>query len=231
MRRRKGRRPKRRPRRARPVGLMLNEYLLPQAARSLVNLAVPLYTGLMRLKILLSLGLLTSGAFAHPLADQAKAIEEQALVLRQRMGAENANLSWGQKMALDDMTRLATAAGTVRQALQPDDIDWESSRATLMEMQVAGNRVRMSLPVSTLDQEGQTLGQQMVVQVQEVDKAARSERDERFARRVSDSRPTFAIGVGSYWGSPWRGFGGFGGYYPGWYGGIGGFGRGFGRCR
>ncbi|MBT9583381.1 hypothetical protein IV102_08525 [bacterium] len=184
----------------------------------------------MRLNCLLSLLLLTSTGWAHPLADQAKAIEEQSLVLRQRMGPDNPNLTWGQKMALDDITRLASAASAARQALTPEDVDWDSCRATLVEMQVAGNRVRMSLPVSVLDSEGQTLGQQMVLQVQEIDKEARAERDQHFDRQVASARPSisFGLGFGNYWGSPWRSYGyGFGGgCYPGYFGGYrGGYGR------
>ena len=179
--------------------------------------------------------LLTSVCWGHPLADEAKAIEEQALVLRQKMGLDNPDLTWGQKMALDDMTRLANAAAAVRQALAPEDVDWDSTRPAMMEMQVAGNRVRMSLPVSTLDGEGQTLGQQMVLQVQEVDKAARGERDHNFQRQVASSRPSvsFGLGFGNYWGSPWPGYGygygyGYGLGFPVFYGGYRGYGR---RCR
>jgi hypothetical protein len=175
--------------------------------------------------------LLTSLGLAHPLADQAKAIEEQALVLRQRMGPDNPNLTWGQNMALEDMTRLASAASAARQALEPDEVDWDSTRSTLMEMQVAGNRVRMSLPVSILDSEGQSLGQQMIVQVQEIDREARAQRDQTFERRVGSSRPnvSFGIGFGNYWGTPWPyGYGFRGGFFPGYFGGYRGFGR---RCR
>ena len=111
-------------------------------------------------------------------------------MLRQRMGPDNPNLSWGQKMAVDDMGRLATAASAARQALEPDEIDWENTRGAFMELEVASNRVRMSLPVSTLDEEGQKLGQQMVAQVDEVDKAARGQRDENFNRQVANSRPS-----------------------------------------
>lgn len=185
----------------------------------------------MRLNSLLCLCLLTSTALAHPLAGEAKAIEEQALVLRQRMGPDNPNLSWGQKMAVDDMGRLATAASAARQALEPDEIDWENTRGAFMELEVASNRVRMSLPVSTLDEEGQKLGQQMVAQVDEVDKAARGQRDENFNRQVANSRPSvgFGVGFGNYWGNPW-----YGGY-RGWGGGIGFpifYGGGYrGRCR
>ena len=189
----------------------------------------------MRLNSLLCLCLLTSTALAHPLAGEAKAIEEQALVLRQRMGPENPNLTWGQKMAVDDMGRLATAASAARQALEPEDVDWENTRGAFMELEVASNRVRMSLPVSTLDEEAQKLGQQMVAQVDEVDKAARGQRDENFNRQVVSSRPTigFGVGFGNYWGRPY--YGGFGGYgggigFPIFFGG-GGY-RGFGgRCR
>jgi len=186
----------------------------------------------MRLNSLLCVCLLTSAALAHPLAGEAKAIEEQALVLRQKMGPDNPNLTWGQKMAVDDMGRLATAASAARQALEPEDIDWENTRGAFMELEVASNRVRMSLPVSTLDEEGQKLGQQMVAQVDEVDKAARGQRDENFNRQVASSRPSigFGVGFGNYWGSPW-----YGGY-RGWGGGIGfpifyGGGGYRGRCR
>jgi hypothetical protein len=114
-----------------------------------------LYSRLMRLNSLLCLCLLTSTALAHPLAGEARAIEEQALVLRQKMGPDNPSLSWGQKMAVDDMSRLATAASAVRQATESEEVDWENSRAAFMELEVASNRVRMSLPVSTLDAEAQ----------------------------------------------------------------------------
>lgn len=184
--------------------------------------------------ILSSLLFVSTSCWAHPLADQAKAIEEQALNLRLRMGPDNPNLTWGQKMALDDMTRLANAASAARQAMTPDDIDWDSTRGAMMELQVAGNRVRMSLPVAALDAEGQSVGQQMVTQVQEIDRSARGERDQHFNRQVVSSRPSvsFGLGFGNYWGSPWRGYGWGGGFYPGFYpayfGGYGGFGR---RCR
>lgn len=193
---------------------------------------------------LLCLCLLTATCTAHPLASEAKAIEEQALVLRQKMGPENPNLTWGQKMALDDMGRLATAASAARQALEPEEVNWEGTRSAIMELEVAGNRVRMSLPVSTLDEEAQKIGQQMVAQVTEVDKAARGERDENFSRQVAGSRPSvgFGVGFGSYWGNSYRGYGPYGGYgyglgfpifYGGGFGGFGGGGgyRGGGRCR
>ncbi len=188
-----------------------------------------LYSEVMRLNLLLCLCLLTSTALAHPLAGEAKAIEEQALVLRQKMGPDNPNLTWGQKMAVDDMGRLATAASSARQALEPEDVDWESTRGAFMELQVASNRVRMSLPVSTLDEEGQKLGQQMVASVEEVDKAARGERDQNFNRQVAGSRPSvgFGIGFGNYWGRPW--YGGYGLNYPLFFGGGGV--RWGGRCR
>lgn len=148
------------------------------------------------------------------------------------MGPDNPNLTWGQKMALDDMTRLANAASAARQALTPEDPDWDATRSTMMELQVAGNRVRMSLPVSVLDNEGQTVGQQLVTQVQEIDKAARGERDDNFNRQVVSSRPSvsFGLGFGNYWGYPYwgRGFGWGGGFYPYYFGGYRGFGR---RCR
>ena len=194
----------------------------------------------MRLNSLLCLYLLTATCTAHPLASEAKAIEEQALVLRQKMGPENPNLSWGQKMAVDDMGRLATAASAARQALEPDEINWEDTRSVIMELEVASNRVRMSLLVSTLDEEGQKLGQQMVAQVNEVDKAARAERDENFNRQVASSRPGvgFGVGFGSYWGNSYRGYGPYGGFglgFPIFYGGYRGFGGGGfhrgGRCR
>lgn len=189
-----------------------------------------LYNRDMRLNSLLCLCLLTSTALAHPLAGEARAIEEQALVLRQKMGPENPNLSWGQKMAVEDMGRLATAAAAARQALEPEDIDWENTRGAFMELEVASNRVRMSLPVSTLDEEGQKIGQQMVAQVEEVDKAARGQRDENFSRQVAGSRPSvgFGVGFGSYWGRPWYG-GGWGVGYPLFFGGGGA--RWGGRCR
>ncbi|MBS2034309.1 hypothetical protein JST97_04945 [bacterium] len=180
---------------------------------------------------LLCLYLLTSAALAHPLAGEARAIEEQALVLRQKMGPENPNLSWGQKMAVDDMGRLATAASAVRQVTESEEVDWENTRSTFMELEVASNRVRMSLPVSTLDEEGQKVGQQMVAQVEEIDKAARGERDQNFSRQVAASRPTigFGMGFGSYWGRPWYGYGmGFPVFLGGYRGGFGGF---RGRCR
>ncbi len=189
-----------------------------------------LYTGVMRLNSLLCLCLLTSTAMAHPLASEAKAIEEQALVLRQKMGPDNPSLTWGQKMALDDMGRLATAASAARQVLEPEDVDWENTRSTFMELEVASNRVRMSLPVSTLDEEAQKVGQQMVAQVEEVDKAARDQRDDNFNRQVAGSRPSvgFGVGFGNYWGRPWYG-GGFGLGYPLFFGGGGA--RWGGRCR
>ena len=187
----------------------------------------------MRLNSLLCLCLLTSGALAHPLASEAKAIEEQALVLRQKMGPDNPNLKKKKKMAVDDMGRLATAASAARQALEPEDIDWENTRGAFMELGVASNRVRMSLPVSTLDEEAQKVGQQMVAQVEEIDKAARGQRDENFNRQVANSRPTvgFGLGFGNYWGRPY--FGGYGGYGLGFPIFVGGRGyRGFGgRCR
>lgn len=194
-----------------------------------------LYSKLMRLNSLLCLCLLTSTALAHPLAGEARAIEEQAQVLRQKMGPDNPALSWGQKMAVDDMGRLATAASAVRQATESEEVDWENTRGAFMELEVASNRVRMSLPVSTLDAEAQKIGQQMVAQVDEIDKAARGERDQNFSRQVAASRPTigFGVGFGSYWGSPW--YGGYGGYglgYPVFFGGYrGGFGGFRGRCR
>ncbi len=135
-------------------------------------------------------------------------------------------------LALPPLERAASAA---RQALEPEDVDWENTRGAFMELEVASNRVRMSLPVSTLDEEAQKLGQQMVAQVDEVDKAARGQRDENFNRQVVSSRPTigFGVGFGNYWGRPY--YGGFGGYgggigFPIFFGG-GGY-RGFGgRCR
>ncbi|MFN8609904.1 MAG: hypothetical protein U0931_20355 [Vulcanimicrobiota bacterium] len=184
---------------------------------------------------LLCLCLLTSTAWGHPLAGEARAIEEQALVLRQKMGPENPDLSWGQKMAVDDMGRLATAASAVRQATEAEEVDWENTRSVFMELEVASNRVRMSLPVSTLDAEAQKIGQQMVSQADEVDKAARGERDQNFSRQVAASRPSigFGLGFGSYWGRPW--YGGYGGYglgFPIYLGGYrGGFGGFRGRCR
>lgn len=185
-----------------------------------------LYSRVMRLNCLLCLCLLTATAIAHPLAGEAKAIEEQALVLRQKMDPDNPNLTWGQKMAVDDMGRLATAASAVRQVLEPEEVDWESTRGAFMELGVASNRVRMSLPVSTLDEEGQKLGQQMIVQADEVDKSARGERDENFGRQVASSRPNigFGIGFGNYWGRPW-----YGGGFPTFFG--AGVYRGWGRCR
>lgn len=165
-----------------------------------------------------------TGLWAHPLAQQARAAEEQATLLRQKMDTSNSEMTWGQRMAAEDMARLAASAASVRQALEPDDIDWEATRPAFMEMAVAGNRVRMSLAVSTLDSEGQTLGQQLVTLVQELDKNARGERDIQFEQQVAQTRPTFGIGfgLGSYWGPgcwsyPWRTYGFGAGFYPAFY--------------
>lgn len=169
-------------------------------------------------------GALASGLLAHPLAQQARAVEEQATLLRQRMDAGHGEMTWGQTMAADDMARLASAAAVVRQVLEPDDIDWDATRAAMMELAVAGNRVRMSLAVSTLDPEAQKLGQQLVSLVQDIDKGARSERDFQFEQQVAQTRPTFGFGVGlgSYWGPgtwgyPWRAYGFGAGFYPTFY--------------
>lgn len=189
------------------------------------------------LPLLTGMWLLNAGiASAHPLADKARAIEEQALLLQQRMGApEGTQLTWGQQMAADDMNRLATAAGTAASALAPDDVDLEDVRKEVTELQVAGNRVRMTLSVANLDEEGRKIGENMVGQVKEFEESALAERTERYSRRVSSSRPSVGLGVGfgSYWGSPW----GYPGYWssPFFYRGFGvrsgfGFGRGF-RCR
>jgi len=167
---------------------------------------------------------LANGLWAHPLAQQARAVAEQATLLRQRMGTGHLEMTWGQTMAAEDMARLASAAAAVGQALEPDDIDWDATRPALMDLAVAGNRVRMSLAVSTLDAEGQSLGQQMVNLVQDIDKSARSERDYQFEREVTQSRPGFGFGVGlgSYWGPgswgyPWRAYGFGAGFYPTFY--------------
>ena len=182
--------------------------------------------------------LTASNAIAHPLAEKARAIEEQARLLQQRMAPpEGGQLTWGQQMAADDMNRLVTAAAAAAQALQPEDVELGDVRSQVTELQVAGNRVRMTLDVAYLDEEGRKIAQNLVSQVKEVEQQAVAERNERYSRRVSVSRPSVGIGLGfgSYWGSPW----GWG--YPGYYGwrspfiyrGFGirsGWGRGI-RCR
>lgn len=152
--------------------------------------------------------LLISSVWAHPITGAAKAVEEQALLLRQKMGPETSALTWGQKMATDDMSRLATAAQEVARVTESEDINWEDSRAFFIELQVSANRVRMSLPVSALDEEAQKVGQQMLVQVTEIDRLARAERDQNFNRQIMAARPVPSFGIGSYWASPW--FAGYG---------------------
>ncbi len=185
-------------------------------------------------------------AFSHPLADKARAIEEQARLLHQRMApAQGTQLSWGQQMAYDDMNRLVAASTAAQSALQPDDAELAGTRAQVTELQVAGNRVRMTLSVANLDDEGRKIGEQMVAQIKEFEQEVAQDREQgRVARsnrrEYYSSRPSVSLGLGfgNYWGSPWGwgypGFGsGLGFGYPAFYrGGFygGGFNRG-GRCR
>jgi hypothetical protein len=171
----------------------------------------------------------STSAFAHPLADKAKAIEEQARLLQQKMAAPaGAQLTWGQQMAADDMNRLVNAASAAYQALAPEDAEIENAKAQVTELQVAGNRVRMTMAVANLDEEGRKVGESLLGQIKELEQNAVAERDDRYARRTVYSRPSVGIGLGfgNYWGggwgSPWGFNSGWG--YPGYYG----IGRGFG---
>jgi len=170
---------------------------------------------------------LANCAWAHPLSERAAAVGQQAERLLQQMLASQQDLTWGQKMAAEDMQRLVTSAQAAVEVLAPDEVDWEGGRACLTELQVSGNRVRMTLSVSNLDSEAQDLARQVVAQVEEIESQARSERGRQFERRSASSRPQFGFGLGfgSYWGRPW----GYG--FPGFYGLGFGRSRGWGRCR
>lgn len=176
-------------------------------------------------RFLVMLCLTWSGAVAaHPLADQARAVQEQAQALAARMGSSSLTLSWGQNMALQDMTRLVTAAAAARQVLEPDEVDWEGSRDVLNELAVAGNRAHTSLSVAGFDQEGATLADQVITQVQQLDAQIRQERAANFERQLTSQRPqpTFSFGLGLGLGF---------GRYPAWGWGRPMFYRGWRRCR
>lgn len=155
-----------------------------------------------------TLFLITSAGWSHPLADKARAVQEQAARLGERMTSTGQTLTWGQDMAVQDMQRLVSAASATAQALDPDAPNWDEVRPTVVELQVAASRVRMTLPVSNLDDEARKIGQQMVVQVEEIDMSARGERDQQFQRNLSDTRPapfSFGVGFGTWgnFGRPW----------------------------
>lgn len=179
------------------------------------------------MKLLLMTWVLANAAWAHPLGERALAVGEQADRLLQQMRAGEKELTWGQKMAAEDMDRLVQAAEVAAQVLTPDEVDWEGGRAALTEFQVAGNRVRMTLSVSNLDSEAQELAREVVAQVEEIESQARTERGRNFERRTAGSRPQigFGLGFGNFFGSPW----GYG--FPGFYGMGFGRSRGWGRCR
>lgn len=168
-----------------------------------------------------------NAAWAHPLGERALAVGEQAERLLQQMRSSPTELTWGQKMAAEDMDRLVQAADAAVQVLSPDEVDWEGGRSALTELQVAGNRVRMTLSVSNLDSEAQELAREVVAQVEEIESQARQERGRHFERRTASIRPQFGLGFGfgNYFGSPW----GYG--FPGFYGLGFGRSRGWGRCR
>lgn len=170
-------------------------------------------------------------ALAHPLSEHSQAVAEQAQRLHQQMLASTTSLTWGQKMAADDMARLVEAAQATAAFLQPDEVDWEAGRGLLNELQVSGNRVRMTLSVANLDEEGQQLAQELVRQVEEIDGQARDERGRRFERAAGVGQPRFGLGLGVGigpawgWGQPW-------GWGRPWGWGAPGIGWGrWGRCR
>lgn len=171
-------------------------------------------------------------ALAHPLADKAQVIAEQAHTLQSRMGpAPGTTLSWGQQMALDDITRLAAAADAARSALKPDDVNLADVRPLITELQVAGNRVRMTLPVARLDEDGRKIGEGLMVQVQELELqalAARaegvSEAEQQVSQNSGATQVNVGLGINPYgygygyglglWGYPYYGYGYGFGYNP-----------------
>ena len=166
-----------------------------------------------KLITLLFLVLAPASAWAHPLADKARAIQEVAHVLEQRMGSGPEQLTWGQQMALDDMKGLVQAASQASLALQPD-LELEQVRTQLSALQLAGNRVRLSTCVAKLDAEGVELSRALVGQIKEVEDALVLERSRLQDRQIAANRPAIGFGMGygygfSSWnyGWPYRGIG------------------------
>ena len=145
-------------------------------------------------KLLLFL-LLSSAAWAHPLSDKARAIEEMARLLEQRMTVGSEPLTWGQQMALEDMKALAQAAGQARVALEPD-LELEQVRTQLGALQLAANRVRLSGCVARLDDEGMKLCTALVGQIKEVEEALILECGRLQDRQLAARRPVMGFSLG-----------------------------------
>ncbi|MEW6277178.1 MAG: hypothetical protein AB1758_01045 [Candidatus Eremiobacterota bacterium] len=161
-------------------------------------------------------------ARAETISEQAMAIETEALSLRERMGgggsfgaATGTQLTWGQQVAAEDMERLTRAAESLRTALPARSLD--DVHTQLTELRVAAGRVRGSLVVANLDEEGQRRAQALLARVEGVNDTVAELRRQEEERRAYAYGPRFTIGIGFGFGyrpCGWYPYYPYG--YPGW---------------
>jgi hypothetical protein len=216
------------------------------------------------LKIFAATSLLLASAqtvFADPLGGRSQIIERNAKELLIKMNpnyvfeappVENPNgdiinptvptpktlvpLSWGQKMAADDMERLFKSAHELTLMVEDGEEDFNTLQPKIAQVQSAASQVKVTLPIANLEGEAQVVGQGLLSSVEELSNVAKAEREaqEEQRKQAQQMRNRYYAGYAypGYYSSPfWSLNFGFGNRYG--YGYNSGYRRGYSRrgCR
>jgi hypothetical protein len=181
------------------------------------------------LKAITLTGLLLVGAqaaFADPLGGRIQIIERNAKELLLKMNPnyvfesapqENPHgdiinpvpapvnkpavpLSWGQKMAADDMERLYKSAHELVLMIEDGEEDFNTLQPKLAQVQSAASQVKVSLPISNLEGDAQVISQGLLASVQELATVAKAEREAQEEKRkiAQDMRNRYYSGYSGY---------------------------------
>lgn len=134
-------------------------------------------------------------------------------------------LSWGQKLALDDVERLYKASQELQRMIEEGEDDYNTLFSKVAQVQSAANQVKLTLPISNLDEEGRKVGEGLVISAKEMAEATSKlrqaqEEERRLAQQYRASYggwgySPWSLNLGWTFGRPWgysRGWGGWGGY-------------------
>ena len=143
------------------------------------------------------LWLCLSGAlWAHPLAEQARALAERAQSLSPRLNGG----SWGQEMAVTDLQNFQKTALALATQLEVDPIDWDASWQGMQQLQSAATQWKLSSSMLSWGQEEALLAQGLTHSAQSLESDFREEKQREFERRLVQQRPQPVLRSGWGWG-------------------------------
>ena len=142
------------------------------------------------------------------------ALQSQSL---QQTLLNQAEPTWGQKTAADDLRRLRASSEAFQQAIDRGNLGFDEATQFLVQLEVAAARVRTSRELGGFDAAQLVTADEIQVETREVRRALERQKNEaQRQRRRQSPRIGIGVGFGSPWGYPGWGRWGYGPFYRGW---------------